>query len=223
MKKSKCEVCGCEFDYEPQQWMGKEVSAPRVCQPCADAEEKQREAEEKRRGAEKRFLEVCPPLYRQTDTKRLPRAFLQAIEEWKFGPTGIGFIGKPGIGKTRAAFLLIRRVLEEGRSVAAVGSTGFNDLCVRQFSGNDDERSSACDEISEIRWSEVTLIDDVGKGKMTERAEMELYALLEHRTSYELPTIWTANSGVDFLTSVMSKDRGPAIVRRLVEFSRVIQ
>jgi DNA replication protein DnaC len=69
---------------------------------------------------------------------------------------------------------------------------------------------------------QILLIDDIGKGKMTDRAEMELFDLLETRTSHKLPTIWTANAKGDDLLRMMSEDRGEPIIRRLSEFSEIV-
>ena len=67
------------------------------------------------------------------------------------------------------------------------------------------------------------MIDDLGKGKMTDRAEAELYDLLEFRSSHKLPIIWTSNSDARGLLSMFSADRGDAIIRRLAEFSNIIK
>ncbi len=66
------------------------------------------------------------------------------------------------------------------------------------------------------------LLDDLGKQKFTERAEMELYNLLEYRTSHKLTTLWTANGSGSDLLAKLSKDRGEPILRRLSEFSEVV-
>jgi NitT/TauT family transport system ATP-binding protein len=68
----------------------------------------------------------------------------------------------------------------------------------------------------------VLLLDDLGKQKMTERAELELFDLLEHRSSHELPIIWTANAAKGDLRKMLSSDRGEPILRRLSEFTKII-
>jgi DNA replication protein DnaC len=59
------------------------------------------------------------------------------------------------------------------------------------------------------------LLDDLGKNRMTERAEVELYDLLEHRTGHLLPTFWTSNSNAAGLHDMFSPDRADAMLRRL--------
>jgi hypothetical protein len=58
---------------------------------------------------------------------------------------------------------------------------------------------------------------------MTERAELELFDLLEHRSSHELPIIWTANAERGALKQMLSPDRGEPILRRLSEFTKIIK
>jgi hypothetical protein len=57
---------------------------------------------------------------------------------------------------------------------------------------------------------------------MTERSELELFDLLEHRSSHELPIIWTANAAKGDLRKMLSSDRGEPILRRLSEFTNII-
>jgi hypothetical protein len=51
---------------------------------------------------------------------------------------------------------------------------------------------------------------------------MELYNLLEYRTSHKLTTLWTANGSGSDLLAKLSKDRGEPILRRLSEFSEIV-
>ena len=67
------------------------------------------------------------------------------------------------------------------------------------------------------------LIDDLGKQKMTERAEVELYDVLEHRTNNLKPTIITTNATYLQLTKMLSEDRGQPIIRRIRDFSTIVK
>ena len=64
-------------------------------------------------------------------------------------------------------------------------------------------------------------IDDLGKASKTERADAELYGLIEAITAKGGKLLWSANSGKAALEKRFGPDRGPAIVRRLAEFTRV--
>jgi DNA replication protein DnaC len=223
MKSTECLSCRNRFEYEPFEYLGREMPAPKMCQTCSDSHTSAEKRREELSEAQARFVEVCPPLYQNTDISRLPERFQIVVAKWEYNPIGIGFTGKPGIGKTRAAYMIIQKCAHSGRTVAAVTSTRLNGLGVAQFSMEAQEQAQALGELRRIHETDLLLLDDIGKGKMTERAEMELYDLLEHRTSHQLPTIWTSNSGSDVLVNSMSKDRGPAILRRLAEFSEVIR
>lgn len=222
MKTAKCETCGTEFNYEPFIFMGKEKMTPRWCDPCILKQREEEDNVENNRRSAFEWEHLCPPLYRDTEMKRLLPRFREIIDEWEFGPKGIGFIDNPGVGKTRTAFMLLKKHIWLNRKCAAVSSTRYAMLCSDQFAQDDQARDSVRLLIGEIRDADILLFDDIGKGKMTERAELELYDLLEHRTSHLLPTIWTANSTSKKLREAMSNERGESIMRRLMEFSDIV-
>lgn len=219
--KRTCEDCGKEFDFEKLEWGGKVVE-PKHCDECCEKREREEEAAQRIAVRNEQWLAVCPPLYRETDLARLPKKYREAISKWAFGPFGLGFMGEPGSGKTRACFQILKKQIEEGREVRAISATRFGQICTVQFAQDDAKREEAEVVMEGIRECDVLLFDDIGKGKMTERAELELYDLLEIRTSYLRPTLWTANSSPDALLSAMSSERGGAIMRRLAEFSEII-
>lgn len=171
-----------------------------------------------------------PRLYQGTDLLKLPKQFQDIIASWEYGPTGIGFVGKAGTCKTRAAYLLMDNNIIDieyvggiRESATAFTSTELACLAVDQFSDDPNDRDEAKRYLKRAKRDHLLLIDDIGKGKMTERAEVELYDILEYRTSNMLPTIWTANMAGDELRKILSKDRGDPIMRRLMEFSTIIK
>lgn len=169
------------------------------------------------------FQEACPPLYRESDTSRFPAKLFDAIKGYTVSPQGLGFVGGVGECKTRAMFTLLRRlIMDEGVYCKAVSSPKFAMLCANQFSDDDELKSDAEKKMKTFHSCAVLFIDDVGKNKMTERAEVELYDLLETRTGKMIPTLWTANASDSEMMAMFSKDRGEAILRRLAEFSKVI-
>lgn len=168
------------------------------------------------------FHALCPPLYRESDPKRLPAAFLRECEAWEVSPMGLGFVGIAGTGKTRAAWMLLKRLHFSGVRVFGLTATAFAKACADQWHDNNQAKALAEDTLTRCRRTKVLLLDDLGKQKMTERAELELFDLLEHRTSHELPVIWTANAGRETLKQMLSPDRGEPILRRLAEFTKVV-
>jgi DNA replication protein DnaC len=182
-------------------------------------QEQATEEQERRQAA---FNAICPPLYRQSDPERIPAAFLRECEAWQYNPVGIGLIGPAGCGKTRAAWILLKRLHMSGLRVYGITATGFAKACADQWHDNNQAKAMAEDTLARCRRTKVLLLDDLGKQKMTERSELELFDLLEHRSSHELPIIWTANAAKGDLRKMLSSDRGEPILRRLSEFTNII-
>lgn len=178
-------------------------------------------AEEQERRQEA-FNAICPPLYRESDPRRIPAAFLRECEAWQYNPVGIGLVGPAGCGKTRAAWMLLKRLHFSGLRVFGITSTSFAKACADQWHDDHQSKALAEDMLTRCRRTKVLLLDDLGKQKMTERSELELFDLLEHRSSHELPVIWTANAAKGDLRKMLSSDRGEPILRRLSEFTKII-
>lgn len=183
---------------------------------------KQEQAAEERERRQEAFHALCPPLYRESDPQRIPAAFLRECEAWEVSPHGLGFVGIAGSGKTRAAWMLLKRLHFSGVRVFGIAATAFAKACADQWHDDPQAKALAEDTLTRCRRTKVLLLDDLGKQKMTERAELELFDLLEHRTSHELPVIWTANAGRETLKQMLSPDRGEPILRRLAEFTKVV-
>jgi DNA replication protein DnaC len=119
--------------------------------------------------------------------------------------------------------MLMKRLHFENLRVFGITSTGFAKACADQWHDNPQAKALAEDTLTRCRRTKVLLLDDLGKAKMTERSELELFDLLEHRSSHELPIIWTANAGGAQLQQMLSPDRGEPILRRLSEFTKIIK
>jgi len=182
---------------------------------------------------EKLWQAISPPLYRTSDTSRFPDMLVKAIAAHDIASTtGIGFVGPAGTCKTRAAYVLLRRFHDAGREVSAIAAPDFataageqfDNSVIREFSLGPIRRVSdvAKATLSRCKIVPVLFIDDLGKGKMTERAEIELFNVLEARTSNMLQTVWTSNAGSSELAAMLSPDRRDPILRRLVEFSEIV-
>lgn len=217
----QCKVCGGSFDYEPQVLEGRELFKPTACEVCLS------EMDDKARGEAMRLKnealvnswnEICPPLFQDTDETRIPNGFRTAIRDWRYNSKGLAFVGHAGLCKTRAAFELLKRMHFAGKWCEAVSSTKFARLCVDQFHNDADRKARAAARIDAIRGCELLFIDDLGKEKVTDRNETELFDILDHRTTYKLPTIWTANSEAAF-SEGRSDNRAEPTMRRLAEFS----
>lgn len=219
MKTKLCNRCGGSIDYEPFMMDGQEAFAPKNCPACSkflDDERKESEEREKLVWRKREWREMCPPLYRDTDVKRLPEQ-AKKVTEWKFNPKGLMIAGDTGKGKTRAAFLLMERLNNEGLSVGVFHGNSFAHQCALKFYESCGERW-----ISDLASRKVVFFDDLGKFKLTERVEAELFGLIEMRIANLLPVIVTTNmTGVE-LKGKMTNDRGESLVRRLCEFCEIV-
>lgn len=221
---SLCKLCG-----EPFQWEelildnGRPFGMnPTVCDSCGEKLNVDPAEESRKRRAA--FRAALPSAFRDTDRTRLPDALVQAVEDYSFGAIGLAFVGKSGAGKTRAMLTLLERLAGEGRTVQWLTATDLAFMAGDQFSDDPQERHNAKETLRRVRRVDVALLDDVGKGRMTDRAESELFDILDTRTREGRPTLWTSNSGGRDLLSMLSADRGDALLRRLgKEFSTVVR
>ncbi len=168
----------------------------------------------------KTFCEVCPPLYRDTDPGRLPCAAetLAAVLGWEYGYRGLLLHGATGRGKTRAIWLLLRRLLDEGREIATFDCVSFSHEITCRFSAGGNGPAWA----RKLARVSVLFFDDMGKMRLTERGEAELFGLVEVRTANRLPLIVTCNHVGDTLAASLQPDTGGPLVRRLREFCECV-
>lgn len=201
--------CGTESK-RPAQLPGNPTRRAFECNTCS---------QERR---ERKFTKsICPPLYLDSDPARLPTAQLNRAMSWNFGPRGLLLCGETGKGKTRIAWQLLRRVLI--RDFPEVGFTwfdcvGFGHEIERHYKSED-----FADWILSVAKKDIIFFDDLGKLKLTERAETELFGLIERRCAYQLPIIATTNDTGDSFAARMTENRAEPMVRRLSEFCHVIQ
>ena len=180
-----------------------------------------------RKKREEAFAIICPSLYQKTDASRLPQEQLKKAMDWKYGSRGAILLGETGKGKSRVAWSLLKRVLVDDKPLPNsrtildfiwFDATSFGHEVIRSYR----------DETADI-WLErvstcaLVFFDDLGKLKLTERAEVELFGVIERRCANELPIIVTTNDTGDSLAARMSDNRGPAMIRRLREFCEPIQ
>lgn len=169
----------------------------------------------------KLFQSICPPLYQQTDESRLPKKQFDEVIAWNYGPQGLILQGASGTSKTRCAWMLIQKLI--CRHICPVIT--FD--CVA-FGHAVSKRFSECDGVEDwllelAEFQGVVFFDDLGKLKITDRAEAELFGIIERRSANLLPIFATTNDTGATLEERMSDNRGPAMIRRLREFCKVIR
>jgi DNA replication protein DnaC len=167
---------------------------------------------------EGRWYEVCWPRYRNTDRAKLPnQEAVTQLLTYNYSDRGLFVAGPTRRGKTRAIFLLLRRLFEEGHRIVALDCLDFGHRIADLFLNG--EGVAWVRSLSKVP---MLFMDDIDKGKLTERVESELFGLFERRIANCLPTIISANSSGKALTSRMDPIRGPAFLGRLEEFTDLI-
>lgn len=205
---------------------GRTLEFKLLCEAC---EQKHIECQSRHADSERRnrlktaFDAICPPLYRETDLKRIYGPFSAIAQNWQYGPTGVLLEGYAGSGKTRACWHLLKRMTAEGRSCYGLTATEFAKAAADQWHSNAEDKGQAIEIMDRCRRTSILLIDDLGKQKMTERAEVELYDVLEHRTNNLKPTLVTTNATGPQLVKMLSEDRGQPILRRIRDFSTIVK
>jgi len=213
-KLVNCAGCNAEFmaAFVSASLLSYDIGfSERHCQNCRERAEKRSEGQGEHTKKSRDWDDICPPCYQNFDIDALPeksRPVAHEVLKWEYGPKGIGLIGPSRGGKTFILSALVGRLYEEGKSVHiptsvefayAVGSTG-------------DSREKMIEKCKSV---DILYIDDIGKEKITERVESDLYMIIEHRRRYFRPMFTTVNSTGDELAAKMSDDGGNPIINRL--------
>lgn len=165
------------------------------------------------------FQKLCPPLYIDTDIARLPNQYAQVMA-WQFGSHGLLLTGNTGTCKTRCAWMLVKKMMLEGRNVSVFDCVSFGHEISLRFRTEDGDPEKWLEKMSR---RDLVFFDDLGKLKLTDRAEAELFGVIERRCANKLPLIATTNDTGTTLADRMTDNRGPAMIRRLREFCSVVQ
>jgi DNA replication protein DnaC len=164
---------------------------------------------------------LCPPAYRNTVLEQLPNVGrFNEVQEWKYGSTGLLLVGPTRRGKTRAAWMLLKRLyLEEGRSIEAFRPMDLKLKVAKTWADADE----ADDWIWELRHTDVLFFDDLDTIKFTETVEETIYDIFEFRPTHGKPVIVTVNvTGRELAERMNANGRGAKIVERMREYCQVI-
>lgn len=231
-QQSVCSECGITFQEDFPAVMLQFFAPPRMCGECLDKQfvadeiaETERSRKEAIKSLEESWDAICPPLYRDTDRRHpgLSRAVLSALREWDWrSGYGIGLVGLSARGKTRLAYLKLRTIHMAGESVYAITSKDLEKSAQNYFSDDQTEKRESRDNLRRCQKATFLLIDDLGKEKYSATVAGNLFDLIDHRTKHILPTIWTCNSTLDALASNLGDIYGGPLLRRLQEFTHVV-
>ncbi len=232
MERTNCKFCRIEFEYEPIVGLPFSLK-PTVCSSCDEQQRSERVASE-RSGRYRAFQEICPPIYHDSDPNHpaMPKAEkLSSILNWKMGATGLLIYGEARRCKTRCAWMLVKRLMvDDNLSVVAMTSVEFANHAALAASSGAQWHINWKDELCDC---DVLFIDDLGKNKMTELVEADLFDVIETRTSNKKPIIITTNFVGrksptvplvygEALDDKFSPDRGVPLIARLREFTKAV-
>jgi DNA replication protein DnaC len=236
----KC-ACGESFQWENDHTEWAELYRPTLCDTCEERRQAEHTAEQQRlkiENAREKALYELPALFHATDTAH-PRFNSQAWNKLKDHKLTaehpwLGLIGETGLCKTRIASLIFieeaGRIAEkwEGndwrrREPILVFVTGYRicELAGIVQTGSFDQKEDARKELDRIQDCDLLLIDDLGKGRITETVAATLFAIVDHRYANLLRTIWTANSTPEQIAATMNSDMAAPFAGRLNDHSKI--
>jgi DNA replication protein DnaC len=228
-----CERCGKNYEHEIVIIGDVEMfaGAPNECDPCGLAAQEDARETARIAQAQREFERIVPKIYRLTDIDhpKFNNHLHSRVQLWVKGAfTGytrswLGLVGETGRCKTRCLAMLAKRLIWNGHKLEWVTATGFQWAVQHQW-GDRTDSLQATQWLKRWRSVEVLIFDDLGKQKMSESVESAFFDLIEHRSSHDLMTLWSANTHPnDMMTSKdLSKDRGAPIVGRLLDFSDIV-
>ena len=157
--------------------------------------------------------DICPPCYQNFTPELLPVASQRVFSRvmgWTYQTRGLGLIGDSRTGKTFLIFHLLSKFHPQ-RSICH--TTGPE---LAWAIGNPDQ-SRRRNLIHGLTTSDIAFIDDLGKEKITNTVEADLYHIAEQRRRNLKPLFVTVNSTGEELAARMSPDGGIPIINRLRE------
>lgn len=197
------------------------------CIPCSDKIIELEKDHEMKGNLEKRkqnFSKLCPESYKSFKKELLPKpSCYEKVLEWDYSTKkGLIMIGDSGLGKTRCAWQLMKRLY-------VLEWIEFKAITELQFShevANFGKSDNLAAWMNKLCTCKVLFIDDLGKSVMTERVTSELFYVLEERTKHKRPTIITmqieASNLYQKFSSRSGKEIAEAILNRLKAHCEII-
>lgn len=212
---AKCKTCSKPF--VPLEAVARWAM---FCPDCSTAAVESRAAEQREEMHQNRlsrWLELCKPAYRSTSPELLPLPhMLERCSSWACcGSSGMGLLlhGKTGLGKSRIAWLLLKRECLAGKSVEVLTAMSGVDYAGKFEYGG----AEAWRWIKGLSNCGVLLLDDVFKSSLSEGFQSALFQIINARCERLKPMIITLNDTGASLVTRLSADRGEPLLRRIKE------
>jgi DNA replication protein DnaC len=175
---------------------------------------------------QKHYETICPPLYKQTVSAKLPalaQKTLSKLLTWQYNPRGIILNGPTRQGKTRLIWLLMRKlILDQGVSVSYYDGIEWQLAVTKAFYEPNNTRAW----LNRICETPIVFIDDIFKGSLSETQERALFALFERRSQNLLPIFATMNATSKTIRARMTPngqaDVADPLFHRMAEFCELI-
>lgn len=217
---SKCVQCGADFTRETTTLSRKYNLS---CGPCSDKEEAARAERERlhtiellKQGRIDNWRKRCPAIFQETTPEKLPdqRAFQESMR-WQYGTKGLVLHGPSGSGKSRIAWLILKREYDTERKFRVLDS-----MAGLQYASKYSDSAVAVEEwMDDLIATDLLFMDDIFKNKLTDSFEGVIFTLIDQRIQQMRPIILTSNDTGDSLASRMTQDRAEPLIRRIREHS----
>jgi len=227
----RCNNSARESDVELAQfYFSLEIAV--LCDSCGSAEEQAEErriADQKRKreaAARETRLEIIPPEIRRTDIARddFNLGLWLRIETWKpSSAKWLGIIGKAGRSKTRCLGMLAQKLILDGHRLAWTTAVEFQERTDDMRSDDRHIKTEATEYFRMCKRASILILDDFGKNTWTPTVERNLFSVIDHRKTHDLPVLWSSNTHPVEIgkSGEMSKDRAAPLIGRLLEASRI--
>ena len=206
-----CPGCGMEVPFY-LAW-GKRLAE---CEPCQAAEKERKRILRRKEDALSAWLDTTPIGFQKKIEPYLIATELRPALDLD-GATGVGFAGASGSGKTRIAYVLLRRAAARGLMPFSVSASEYRQASANRHHSDPFTRGAAVGILRNAHQCQALLLDDIGKGASTPTGDEALYDLLNDRRDSGRLTFWTANGSSGWLKKRFGPDHGPAIIKRMLD------
>jgi DNA replication protein DnaC len=218
-----CAVCKQDSGWTEElfhSWVANSNPEVPKCDPCIDrilTEEKEQDAPVKFTHKLGMIEDIIPPLYLETEYKKLPieaQKLWQHIKHWSPSISkGLYLLGESRTGKTRTLTLLLQRLHKEGYPIKLFLAGQFHAQLA------DAKRSTYFkqwrDELVDI---DLLAIDDLFAEKLTPTTQAGLFEIIEQRMAFKKPILVTTQvARKEAVKQFDDPRRGEALLNRLRE------
>lgn len=205
-----------------------------VCQDCLDARSTAAQAEAKHQHQQARaaaWAALCPPGYQGTrwDHPGLSPALTELAHQWwprwDAVECGLGLWGRSGVGKTRCAYTILRRLHFAGFAVKAVDAFAFSRAVQDQWADDAATRRHARALLQECQHIHILLLDDLGKERMRADSAVPaaLHEMVEIRKRHRRPLLWTSERTGAELAPFFGSNYAEGLLNRIREISHIVE